>query len=461
MKYILLTILSLCILACNKLDDSYSVTITDSHWLHDNVYENALQVSPFDFRTDRTLVLRGLKTTTVNIAGDSTVTIDTVEMQIKSQRDIYFYSGNDRYGLASISGNDFTYFALQSLILAITSDSLTPFWETIKRESNAPVFDSCEKYLEIYGENIIVINTDPLYLDFKATFQEALGEAADSAIRSKDFYKNYLALCFEDSSYNAALQAEVIAHRRDKLILEGIFLDTVGTVKSVLNYDEKVMLDWFNLHFLFYGIVQNAYRREMTLTPKAMQYHVVSVITTTYPVEGTPFSDTIEHLMGHSNQSVTWLESISHGSSLVHNSNSYLPTYIEGNITEKEVTFLPLHKLPILSWSDISTTPITGFATVHLSQIEQVDADPYSLNQLFSLYHNGKKGSAPKIVSGDICSYWHFIKRKKSGLTTAEDEYFGEIQGLNRLVRLTYLDEQNRSCSLKESLVLGIKEWQK
>lgn len=459
MPYLLSMLLLLFVMGCTRLDDVNSITITETSWVHDNLFDDSRIVSPFDFRTDRSLVLEGSRVTLKVMDSDTTTQRDSIEMIISTKNDIFVTAEDSIYGKAEVREEDFTYFALQTLILAIASKSTTPFWSTIEETTNDTIFDSCRSFLEEYGENIIVISTDPLYIEFKARFLPGLTAAVNRAIDNDNLFAEYYERTLEDESFKEAYQEATVAPRITEMMDRGIFLDEEGTVRESLTKEQKEVLRWFNTKFIFYGIVQNNYRREMMPAPQVMQYHKVEVITNRYR-DSLLSSDTTTHVMGNSRNIIQWLYSQQNDTPLNHNKNGFLPASLEANITDKESCFLPLMNLPLLNWDNfVDLKPISGFSTVTIAKEQGSGVFPYTISNHFNFYDNGSVANEYTMLTGDIAVDWQVNKRSKEGNITAEDEYFGEMRTLYRVVQYSYLDRKNRARSLKEETSLTFKEW--
>lgn len=457
--YLSTLLLLLFMTGCSRIDEMTISTITETSWVHDNLYDDSRIVSPFDFRDDRALVLTGTKESTLIVDGDSTVTSDSIDLYIKNQSILPIDTDSVLTGHAVVSEEDFSYFALQSLILAIASDKMTPYWTTIENASEAPVFDSCREYLKEFGEHIIVISTDPLYIEFKARFLPGLTAAVNDAVAYDSLYADFYTAMEESEEFQEAYQEGDMASRVENMMRWGIFDDARGTVAELLTEEQDYLLTWFNTKLLFYGIVENNYRREMKLAPQALQYHRMHAI-----IRGLYSShsyDTTFHIMAHSNSRIQWFNSTYNGALMYHTSNGFLPASLEANITDKETSFLPLIPLPLLEWAkSFAKSPLTGFSTVTISKEQGIGAYPYTISNHYNFYENGGDEMGYKMLTGDIVQEWQVNKRAKEGNISAENEYYGEIRSMVRRVNYSYVDANNRPCILREKITLTFEGWQ-
>ncbi len=457
-------LLPLLLLSCNRMDEYRGTHITKSHWIHNANYGDTTIAIPFNFQLNTAFRLVGTKENHfVTIDGEKEHTTkteqDSLEVLYRVLADTIIESGDSTMGLASIVYDDISFTGWRNIIFGLRSDDINSFWTTIFNNNPPTLKMVHQSYLQAGDQKPDLFETDTLVINYKARFGPSLVMALNKTIYNKSLFSQYLLAMESDTAMKKDFQEEIMQPKVTELIRRAIFIDKKGRLSPNLTKQQEQHLYWFNLHFLFYGIINSVYDRNLTNAPHAIQYHKVEMISTTFLENEKTVVDTISHIIGHSYREIRWLETkLSTTQTMRHGAKASITAKRHKDLSSQTTEPLFFMPLPMLSAEGVkANAPLEGVATSPHDTTYQISSAPFHIKSYYSFYAPYGKNREDRMISGDMMVHWHFSKNKKTATVFAQDVYFGQLITFVRETNLYYTNS-GESKKLTEKVNLTFKE---
>ncbi|MGM0461672.1 MAG: hypothetical protein ACQEQ4_04550 [Fibrobacterota bacterium] len=402
MKQVLPILSALFLFSCNIMEDSVSVRLTEYHISHGQEYgDTSYAVTPFDTRLAAEFTLRGTRMLT-NTVSDSTLQ-DSMSLTFFVEKDTVLANTAGDFILPEIRTEDLSESAWSNIVLGLQADSLSPFWETVTRESKN---DSSVGQMQSFIEDAGARPLEELVALFREEWEDHTVSFVQAALESDSLYYRYRQYAEEneeaENAYQPQNMEEWISAAQKRNILE-----ENGAPAASLSPEQEVYLRYFNLQFLYFGIIKSRFTHNLKFIPSSLQHRIVYTVSTRWSDEGI-MRDSLRHVIAFNRNRFSWVSTqFPGGKTLRHIPEASMGLTQQKNVTRWPHAHVPLIPFPKLSESDYERFfPVRSIAYTPFQESDDFWVIPLGIQEYGNFHAPSLSFSSSRAVTGTVEVFW-------------------------------------------------------